>query len=477
MTPSGKVNAAIGAPTVHTWGRLRLQTNGGSLAEEKLATHPKVRPLIRTFLGADQTYLKPSNPQTFTTETRNEQAAIRLAELTQDAVDLGTDESSLAFFIQAFGQSTGVALTTPDLFRSQDDAAGIADAGDNYNAIYTGKAESGTLTVQSTLSPVATVSAALRDLCKAELQDRSLTAWGHWLGDTESLHEPWNWCKTGGGTWNDMVNDARAGTETIVTGTHFITGSSPGNLTLDAWITRAEARTATFAPDHDTNWSTGANASTGSSKEMVRLRMEAATSQYTRMTKGIWSSDAFYSGTLYYNYEMNLVDNASFPITTFGGGGSGNVDHVVEFFGLDGSSPILYPYNTSAGALDTTLARFGPSTARFGTGRLYDERRMFNNARRTLTAIAQSTGPSPVFPWIRGSDTRVSATDTINPNPTIADLTAMLRLCASYDNCLDVIFWYNDNPAQATPDHDVHLAAVEAFYPEYVWNGKFWEAA
>lgn len=473
-----KVNPTAGSPTIHTWGRLRLQANGGSLAEEQLARHPKVRPLIRTFLGADQTYLKPSNPMTFTTQTRAEQAAIRLAELTQDAVDLGADESSLAFFIQAFGQSTGVALTTPDLFRSQDDAAGIADAGDNYNAIYTGKAENGTLTVQSTLSPVATVSANLRDLCKARLQDRSLTAWGHWLGDTESLHEPWNWCKTSGGVWSDMENDARAGTEVLITGTHFITGTSPGDLTLDAWISRCIAnRNANFAPSSNVSWASGTNASTGSHKEMVRLRMEAATSQYTRMTKGIWAGDAFYTGMKFYNYEMNLVNNASYPITTFGGGGSGNVDHTVEFFGLDGSSPILYPYNTSAGELDPVLARFGPTPARAGTGRLYDERRMFNNARRTLGAIHKSTGSLPVFPWVRAPDERVSAVDEINPNPTTADLTQMIRICASYDNCLNLIFWYNDNPAQATPDHATMLAAVTAFYPEYAWTGSDWEAA
>lgn len=475
MTPVGKINSAVGAPTVHTWGRLRLQANGGSLAEEQLYRHPKVRSLVSTFLGADQTYYLPANPGSIAGKNRSEAAAQRLAERTAEQVALGCDESSLAFFIQKFGEFGGnQAFTTPDLFRSQDDAAGVADAGDNWNAIYTDKAENGPLTVQSVLSPVGTISALLRDLCKTELEARSLTAWGHWLGDTEFYHEPWNWCKSSGGTWTDMENDARAGTETIVSGSHFITGSSPGDLTLDDWITRALTRTATFAPNPNVNWSSGANASTGSHKEMTRLWMEASMSQYARMTKDIWSTESFYTGVKYYNYIFSLFNNPAYPVTTFEGGGSGDVDHIVEFFGMDGSSPTLYPYNLSNGDLSPFLARFGPATARYGPGRGYDERRGFNNAKRMMNAIAKSSVSAPIFPWIRGSE---NPTSLRNPKHTAADMAAMIRLCASYPTCLNVILWYNNNPAQATPDHDTMLAAVELMYPQYVWSGTDWEAA
>lgn len=472
MSPVGKLNSAVGAPLIHFWGRLRTVANGGSQAEEQLFLHPKCRTLVRTFIDSDQSYLLPQSPSSLTGLNRVERTARRLREIMQDQVNIGCEESSLAFFVQKFGEETAVG---PDLFRSQDDAASVANGSQNWNAIYTAKAEDGPLTVQSSLQAWVTLSEQLRDAFKAELQGASLTAPGSWFGDCESLHEPWQWCKPAGGSWSAMVGNARSGTEVLISGDHYVgPATTPGNLTLAAWNTRALTRNPSFAPSSNVNWASGVNASTGSHKQMVRLRMEAASSQYARVTKDIWPLDAFFGDLVILNYEMGLMTDSRFPVTTFSGGGTGNVDTEYEFCGLDGSSPILYAYNSN-GELDPNLARFGP-TGRKGEGRDYDERRMFNNARRLMTAHRVSDPTAPIVPWIRGADIRPSP-DTVNPEPTSVDMARMVQLCASYSNCRDVILWYFDNPSIGVGNHEKMLAAVELVYPEYAWNGKFWEAA
>ena len=189
---------------------------------------------------------------------------------------------------------------------------------------------------------------------------------------------------------------------------------------------------------------------------------------------GVFSADSFYDDTDIVNYEMLYATDPRFPVTTNGGGGNGTTDFVLEYFGLDGSSPFVYARNNADGTLVAGNARFGPSP-RFGPGRTYDERRMFNNARRLMNAAYRSDPSKPCFPWIRGAETPASSQRT--PPLISKDMADMTRLCASYPNCQNVIWWYTDVPATATPNHAAMLEAVELLYPEWVWNGTDWEAA
>jgi hypothetical protein len=452
---------------VHTWGRLRPLSAGATLAEHKLRKHPRVRPALRTFLGADQAYLRPLNPSSLAGLNRGQQAARRLRELAQDAADTGAGMGRLAVIIQkAHEYSSEQAWTGVDLFRSPDDAAAIgSDAGDNFNSLSIALAAGGPLAAQPANTPALTLSAALRDWFKAEFQAAGLACPGHNVYDDERGHEPWNWAKPAGGVWDAMLAAAWASGEILADAADFIGDpppESPG-YTLETWN---ENHAPAAEPQVNQGWSSAANRDAGWTAAWAKLRAESMSSQHGRVTRAVWKADPYFAGMKFYNYESSVFNRPGFGITTFGGGGSGDADHTVDYSGHDGSSPILYPYNLSNGDLDPVLARFGPPGAK-GPGN-YDARRAYGNARRTMTAINASDGRlRPCFPWVRGAET---PTSLLNPAHTAADLAAMTRLVFSFPNCDDAMWWYNDNPDSATPAHGVHLAAVELLFPEFVWS-------
>lgn len=475
-----KVEAAAGAPLIHTWA----VPPAGDAAGAKLRTHPRVRWFCRTYENTDAAHVLPASPSDVTGLTIAQRVARRLGEHAREQLALGASMASLGFFVQNFGAASGdVAGATPALFRSPDDAAGVAAAGDNYNAVFTEKARVGPLTVESHRTPCETAAAAHRDAIETDLQADELACFGWHFGDTEELGpEPWHLCKSGGGVWVANVADGRAGTEIICKAEHAVDydplGGATG-LTLGDWVTAAEARTPGFAPDEDTAWNSAAHQASGTTAELLRLRRDASQSAYARLAD-VFLSDPFWADCVFGNYEMTGNDHAGFPAPRVPAGFAYG-DHTVGYFGLGAHCPVLYAYNQSDGTLPdgggagtADMRRFHPSL-RFGAGRTYDEVAMFGNARRQMASVvAGSAADRPIAAWVRGCDARTGTDRT--PALVAADLAGMVRFCATYPTCLAVLVWTDDTDPDDV-DWAATLAAVEAACPEWVWSGSGWEGA
>jgi hypothetical protein len=460
-----KIAGTPGKPVIHFWGRLTTATE----AERRLRKHPLCRWICRTFEGSPNvSQVMPDGAVSISGLSTADAAARRIAEHAAVQVALGADPATIGFFIQNFADFFGV---TPELCIALDDAVG--GGREPRNVLYTEKSRLGPLTVEPTKVPNAVMSALYRDALKAELQARSIGALGHWIGDSERLHEPWQWVTAASpfGTWDLMVADARYTTEVIALGAHRVVPGS--NATLSQLVAEAVARVPTFAPVHNANTTSGANLAFY--PEMLRLRQDAAQSQYASVTIDIWHQDSFWEDLTVSNYQMQGQTNPLYPMQ-LPGSGSNNGDHVVGFFGLNCHAPVCYTQVLDGGsAADPAFARFSPGM-RLGPGRVYDEQQMFNQARRQISACAYGGfGDLPICPWLRGIDFRDHAVSQ-NPAPIAVDLARITKLAATFPQVTEVVWWYDDTPAVGG-DHDAMLDAVEQTYPEWTWNSSLqdWE--
>lgn len=453
-----KLAGTPGKPVVHLWGRLTTATE----SERRLRKHPLVRWICRTYEAQPNvSQAMPDNASNVTGLPWHEAAARRIGEHAQAQVNLGADPATLGFFIQNFADFFG---TTPELCIAEDDR--VTSTGRKpRSAIFSARSRLGPLTIENTKTPNATQSALYREALKVELQARSIGALGHWIGDSERGHEPWEWCtgSTPFGIWNDMVADARASTEVIAFAQHRVSGG--GDATLSQMIAEIVARQPTFSPVFNANWSTGANANFA--RELLRLRTDCFQSQYASVTRDIWQLDPFWANLKYSNYQMQGQTDPLYPMT-LPESGTPAAEHVCGFFGLNVHAPVCYAQTLPNGSPDPQWVRLSPGQ-RAGPGRVYDEMQVFNQARRQMHACANGLfGNLPICPWLRGIDIG-DPTNTPNPSLTPADLAQLVRIVATWPQCTEVIWWYGDNPGVGG-DHPAMLEAIQLLYPEWTWN-------
>lgn len=480
-----KVSPTPGDPILMFWAIPRLVSNGGTPASERLRKHPYVYWLCKfrenfpnpNSQGASSDL--PTNPSDIAGLPIPQRIAIRIREHAQEQIALGADPKDLAFFIQNFGAASGSnAGITPAIFRGQDDAVGVADDSRNYNAVYCDKSLNGPLAVQPDRVPCLTASVNYRDALKAELIAHGIGPLGWWHGDTEELHEPWNWCRSaGGGTWAANVADARADTEEIVLSAHRIVDPGGPNLTFSDMIAEAVARTPTFSVNPDISYSDSSHVSSGTTNELMNLRRDISQSQYARYTADVWHQDKFWEDLIVDNYEMQGNADRRFPMARSASGWE-YIDHNAAYFGLDGHSPNCYNSTDNPGGVPTprpSHARMVPRQ-RIGPGRFYDEQQMFHVLRRALYSCSKGPlGHLPISPWLRGCDFYpfdAGATVTVIPE----DMVKCIRMCRQYPQCLHLIMWMNDTDI-ATPNWEAHEQAILMAYPQWKWNQSLndWE--
>lgn len=487
-------------PNILLWGkpRERGSTAGGfpsnwaandprraaGESEHRIRKHPKVSWKCKHFELNDAASRFPDNPDFtdfYTSLNYEQRIARRIREHAQDQIALGWQPEFLHFFIQKLGDE-GPNGGSPGLCRSPADAEGIVTGDENHNMIYTSKAENGPLTsyAPETRIPVTEANQRIANALKTELQNAGIGPLGFFTNDMENLHEPWRWCRSFGafGTWNLNVNDPRYETEIIISGSHGLRTSNGVSHTLKSWIDECrKERAPSFAPVFNQNQSSTSNISSGSTREMHTLRLEASISAFARCTTDVWKQDPFWENLQINNYNMMHADNPKFP-THMSGGGSRDAEHISRYFGLDISHYSCYPVNQNNGMIAPAFKRFSPRH-RFGvsenspTGQLgskrYDEVQYLAVVRRYISSHKMSSeSHRPVMASIRGMD---AAGDPRVPTTEVIDLVRVMKAWASYEKTQTLLIWFNDNQQQR-PQWDKMLSAIEQVYPQWVWDSS-----
>lgn len=436
--------------------------------DHPIRNHPKVRWLCRTFEGGDNSHVLPENPSDVSGSTIYERIATRIREHMEDQIALGASEATLGIFLQNLGYGTSTkSIGTPLLFRAPDDNLNDAVTyADNDNIVFASSAIYGPLTDEPTLTPISEFVENYANQFLIELNSAGIEAPGYYLDDLERLHEPWRWCNgVTLGTWDAMITNARSYSEVICNSNYRIDGGTSG-YTLNEWITSALEFNSSFDPDPSIGWAQGTNLSTNSSNQMMRLRMEAACSQYAEGVLDVFkgTSTAF-SNVIFSNYQMHGADNIIFP-QPLPGSGHDYSDHNNRFFSLDAHAPVIYNNNGQTGVFGSGFVRMAP-LAEFDPLKSYSNMATFNSAARTMqSCIEGSAREKEITPWIRGIDGNIDASEGTTPSPTIRDLVKIIKYMQTFDNVKNIIIWLDDDPSDSLEiDWDANYEAILKVYP------------